>query len=272
MADPKREHPQALEFWIFRFLDARIAAEAASASTLKAYRYSLQALANFLRKQGIDRWEQASSVLLEAFLREMAARQGWSPRTWNQKAAALRAFFHFLEAEGVIRENPTLTLPWRKPGHRIHLSLPADQRGRLLAIAHALPETPLGLRDRLIVDLISQLGLRAGQAVALTIDDVDLAHRRLRIHTRGGPYWVEIPGLAAHSLQRYLRVGRPALLRDPQIRALLLNVQGNPLTRQGLWRAIKVLAVRAGLPPSICPERLRQPPGLPLVIVDPEGR
>lgn len=253
-----------LEFWIIRFLDACVVAEAVSASTLKAYRHTLSSLAQFLQSQGISRWAGAHPSLLEAFLQDAMARRGWSPSTWNQKVAALRAFFRFLETEGVIQENPALSLRWHSQRRRIRPPLPLHQRQRLLRIARALPETPLGLRDRLIVELIGHLGLRSGQVLALTIDDVDLARRRLRILGRSGPRWLELPDTVASALQRYLEVGRPALVRNPEIRALLLNYRGEPLTRQGLWRAIKILALRAGLSPSISPERLRRPPGLPL--------
>ncbi len=256
--------PEALEFWILRFLDACVATEATAVSTWKAYRHTLHALARFLKSQGIDRWAEARSPLLEAFLREAMAQRGWSPSTWNQKVAALRAFFRFLETQGVVPENPALSLPWHAPARRIRFPLSPAQRQRLLEIARSLPETPLRLRDRLIVDLIGCMGLRVGQAIALTVDDVDVARGRLRIPTRDGPRWVEIPAAIAPSLQRYLSAGRPGLIRNREVRALLLNHRGEPLTRQGLWRAIKILAMRAGLPPTISPERLRRPVGLPL--------
>ncbi len=263
------DHPQeTLEFWIIRFLDACVAAEAVSASTLKAYRHTLFALARFLKSHGIAQWAEARAPLLEAFLHDAVARRGWSPSTWNQKVAALRAFFRFLETEGIIPENPALSLRWHSPGRRNRFPLSLDQRQRLWGMAHGLPETPLGLRDRLIVDLIGHLGLRAGQAIALTVEDVDLPHRRLRIPGREGPRWLELPETVARSLQRYLEAGRPGLIRNPEIRALLLNHRGEPLTRQGLWRAIKILALRAGLTLSISPERLRRPPGLPLPMND----
>jgi len=263
--------PEALEVWIIRFLDACVAAEAASAATLKAYRSILHALARFLNSRGVARWAEAHPPLLAAFLQDAMARGGGSPSAWNQRVAALRRFFRFLEAEGVVPENPALALPWQAPRRRVRFPLPGDQRQRLLALAHALPETPLGLRDRLIVALIGHMGLRAGQAVALTVDDVDLIRGRLRVPARPGPRWQELPEPVRPPLQQYLHAGRPALCRDPAVRALLLNRRGDPLTRQGLWRAVKVLAVRGGLSPSMSPERLRQPPGLPQMIPDPPG-
>lgn len=259
---------EALELWIVRFLDACVVTEAVSASTLKAYRHSLSALARFLKGRGVSEWAEARAPLLEAFLQDATARRGWSSSTWNQKVAALRAFFRFLETEGAIPENPALALRWHSPQRRIRFPLSPEPRQRLWRMAEALPETPLGLRDRLIVELIGHLGLRAGQAVALTVEDVDLARGRLRISARSGHRWLEIPETVARSLQRYLDAGRPALIRNPEIRALLLNYRGEPLTRQGLWRAIKVLARRAGLSLSISPERLRQPPGLPIFLND----
>ncbi|WP_376791550.1 tyrosine-type recombinase/integrase [Thermoflexus sp.] len=266
------KHPrETLEFWIARFLDACVAAEATSPATLKVYRHTLHRLARFLKGQGVTRWEAAHPSLLESFLHGAMVQRGWAPSTWNQKVAVLRAFFRFLETEGVIQENPALPLPWHPPRRRVLLPLPPDQRQKLLAIAEALPETPLGLRDRLIVDLIARLRLRAGQAVALTVDDVDLTHRRLRILTRNSSRWLELPETIARSLQRYLETAWPALIRDRKVQALLVNHRGDPLTRQGLWRVIKILALRAGLPLSVSPERLRQPVGLPLSIADSDG-
>jgi integrase/recombinase XerD len=136
--------------------------------------------------------------------------------------------------------------------------------------ARSLPETPLGLRDRLILHLIGKLGLRAGQAVALTLEDIDPEGERLRIHTRAGWRIYTLPAPVRESLIRYLQTGRPRLVRDPENRALLLNRRGDPLTRQGLWRAIRALGRRAGLP-DVSPERLRQPPGLPLSTLEKEA-
>ncbi|MFN3929783.1 MAG: tyrosine-type recombinase/integrase [Thermoflexus sp.] len=266
------EHPrETLEFWIARFLDACVAAEATSPSTLKVYRHTLHGLARFLKSHGVTRWEAAHPPLLETFLHGAMVQRGWAPSTWNQKVAVLRAFFSLLETEGMIQENPALFLPWHPRRQRVLLPLPLDQRQKLLAIAEALPETPLGLRDRLIIDLVARLRLRAGQAVALTVDDVDLTRGRLRILTRNGPRWLELSETVLCSIQRYLSIARPALIRDPKVQALLVNHRGDPLTRQGLWRVIKILALRAGLPVSISPERLRQPVGLPLSLADSEG-
>ncbi|HXF69326.1 MAG TPA: tyrosine-type recombinase/integrase [Thermoflexus sp.] len=265
------EHPrETLEFWITRFLDACVAAEATSPSTLKVYRHTLHGLARFLESRRVARWEAVHPSLLEAFLQSAMVQRGWAPSTWNQKVAVLRAFFRFLETEGVIQGNPALSLPWHPPRRRVLFPLPPDQRQKLLAIAEALPETPLGLRDGLIVDLIARLRLRAGQAVALTVDDVDLTLGRLRILTRNGSRWLELPDTVLRSIQRYLSAARPALIRDPKVQALLVNHRGDPLTRQGLWRVIKILALRAGLPLSVSPERLRQPVGLPLSLADSE--
>ncbi|MDT7949711.1 MAG: tyrosine-type recombinase/integrase [Thermoflexus sp.] len=254
---------EALGIWVLRFLDARIAAEGTAPSTLRSYRHVLFRLVRFLEARGFRRWAEVDAPALQRFLDENVLQRGGSVRTWNQRLAVLRAFFRFLAQEGAIAENPALALSWRLPTRGSRLPLPPDQRQRLMDFARSLPETPLGLRDRLILHLIGKLGLRAGQAVALTLEDIDPEGERLRIQTRAGWRIYTLPAPVRESLIRYLQTGRPRLVRDPENRALLLNRRGDPLTRQGLWRAIRALGRRAGLP-DVSPERLRQPPGLPL--------
>lgn len=264
--------PETLALWIARFLDARIATETPAASTLKAYRQTLQRLARFMEARGLQRWEEATPSLLQDFLEAETVRRGGSPSAWNQRLAVLRAFFAFLQAQGRVAENPASGFPWRSPRRPVRFPLPPAQRERLRTAAERLPETPVGLRDRLILDLIAHLGLRAGQAIALVLEDVGPDGADLRIPGRRGPRRVALPEPVRASLRRYLAHGRPALARDPGTRALLLNHRGGPLTRQGLWWVIKALARRAGLPPeALSPERLRPPAGLPLELLPLEG-
>ncbi len=256
---------EALEIWVLRFLDARIAAEDAAPSTLRSYRHVLLRLVRFLEAHGLHRWTEVDASSLQRFLDESVLQRGRSVHTWNQRLAVLRAFFRFLVREGLIVENPALALSWRLPTWSSRLPLPPDQHQHLMDFAASLPETPLGLRDRLILHLISKLGLQASQAVALALEDIDRKGERLWIRTRAGLRVQTLPAPVREALILYLQAGRPRLVRDPHNRALLLNHRGDPLTRQGLWRAIRTLGWRAGLP-ELSPERLRQPPGLPLSI------
>ena len=99
------------------------------------------------------------------------------------------------------------------------------------------------------------IGLRAGDVIALDVEDVDLDRRRLRL---GRPERPAAPlGLAHEPLARYLKDARPHLVRRDQDSTLFLNQRGESLTRQGVWLIVKRWARRAGLGDGVTPHTLR---------------
>jgi integrase/recombinase XerD len=121
--------------------------------------------------------------------------------------------------------------------------------------APAGSENPRRIRDHAILTILYATGLRATEAVALNLEDVDpLRGLILRAPNRGEPLPL---GRALLPTRRYLKEGRPGLVRSHQERAFLLNQRGKRLSRQGLWLVVKRWADAVGLDDDVSPHTLR---------------
>lgn len=123
-------------------------------------------------------------------------------------------------------------------------------------IESAEPTTPIGLRDRAVLELLYASGLRASEVVGLDVADVDHDSRTMRVLGKGEKERVVPFGRpAAHALGRYIAAGRSALARTPTD-ALFLNRRGARLSREYVWHIVKRYAERASLA-NVWPHRLR---------------
>ena len=226
--------PAALAADIEAFLQALEAERAASSHTLAAYRRDLEDVARFLVRDGVGRWEDVTLAVVRRYL---AARHRTHARaSVARTTSALRTFFRFLRRHGRVAASPLrLLAPLRLP-RRLPRAIPPEAVAALLA---APPQDrPTGLRDRAILELLYAGGLRVSELTGLEL--VHLGGDELRVRGKGGRDRVVVIGAqAARALARYLRDGRPRLLRRPTDR-LFLSARGTPLTA----RAVQLLVAR----------------------------
>jgi integrase/recombinase XerD len=182
-------------------------------------------------------------------------RQGYRPSTVSRKMAAVRSFLEYLATEehavdvDLVEELAPPSIPRRKP--RI---LTRGEIERLLQ-APAGSQNPRRIRDHAILNLLYATGLRATEAIALNLEDVDpLRGLILNAPNRDQPLSL---GRALLPIRRYLKEGRPGLARSRQERAFLLNQRGKRLSRQGLWLVVKRWAEAAELGDDVSPHTLR---------------
>lgn len=227
-----------------------------SANTLVAYRTDLQQFQRFVRQQQVEAWAALSTGVLDGFL-EMLQERDYRPATVARKVAAVRSFLHFLFAEGVVEESLAEWLHQPKVGKRLPRVLSISEVDALLAAASA-DETPLGLRDSALLELLYATGMRASEVVRLRRDDVDLHAGVVRCWGKGNkervlPLYPEVVAV----LRRYIDEGRDFLRHDSSEATLFLNRAGSPLTRQGLWFLVQHYAGAAGLDNDVTPHTLR---------------
>ncbi len=111
------------------------------------------------------------------------------------------------------------------------------------------------IRDAAILALVYATGLRAAEAVELTVHDIELERGVLdRPKSEADPLPL---GIAYHPVERYIKEGRPQLLRNRGEPTLFLNQRGEGLTRQGLWLVVKKWAEVCGLSEDVSPYTLR---------------
>ncbi len=239
------------------FLAALSAERNASRHTLDAYRRDVR---DFLRVLGPRRraLDAARPDDVLAWM-ERQRRAGRKPATIARRLAALRGLYGHLVREGAVADNPTEHLEQPRRSRPLPRTLSREA-------AAALVEAPdvgtlLGVRDRALLELLYACGLRATEALSLTVTDVNRRAGYVQCSGKGRKErLVPVGGEALAWLERYLGEARPRLAAARRASAsplLFAGPRGRPLTRQSLWLIVTRAARRAGLRQHVSPHTLR---------------
>jgi len=236
---------------IERFLDALWLEAGLSRNTLSAYRSDLEHFAGWLKGPPA----KASRDDLTNFLANYVDR-GARPRTTARFLSSFRRFYRYLLREGLITEDPTATLDSPKLGRPLPKSLSEAQIELLLAAPDVA--TPLGLRDRAMLETLYATGLRVSELVGLTIAQANLQAGVVKVVGKGNKErLVPLGEEAIDWLGRHLREGRGVLMKGHTADALFPTARGAAMTRQAFWHNIKRYARVAGIESALSPHTLR---------------
>ncbi|HKD71325.1 MAG TPA: site-specific tyrosine recombinase XerD [Candidatus Acidoferrum sp.] len=228
-----------------------------SANTVSAYRRDLLKFDEFAKKRKLGLEAVRSDDLVD-FLSSLY-RQKLESRTVARHLVTLRNFFRFAQAQELIAEDPSLHLESPK----IRRSLPGYLRLEEVEKLLARPDekTPLGLRDRAMLEVLYSTGLRVSELIGLRVMDVDRATGCIRCIGKGDKERIVPIGKKALALvERYLRDARPKLVgkkQQPQAPTLFINRRGGPLSRVGVWKILSAYGREAGLRVALTPHMLR---------------
>lgn len=236
------------------YLDHLRAERGLSPNTIAAYGSDLQKLLG---------WAQSTGASLEALRpREVAGflaalkAQGLSARSAGRAVHAVRGFYKFLVREEVVGEDPMENIRAPKPFKPLPRFLGRAQVEALLQAPD--PATPLGLRDRAILETMYASGLRASEVTKLTTENIDPDLGLLRIFGKGRKErLVPIGRSALEAILRYEQSGRPVLLKGQRTRELFVNHSGRALSRMGLWLIVRRHALSVGVAHLLTPHVLR---------------
>ncbi|KAA9130779.1 site-specific tyrosine recombinase XerD [Marinihelvus fidelis] len=239
------------------FLDAAWAERGLSANTLDAYRRDLRKLAAFLRQRsgGTAGLQAAGRDALLAFLAAQV-QSGLSPRTVTRHLSGIRQFYRWLVRERRLDEDPSALIDSPRVGRGLPKALTEDQVERLLAAPDC--DTPLGLRDRAMLELMYATGLRVSELVGLQQASMNLERGVVRVLGKGGKERLVPLGDEARSwMQRYLADSRPVLAGGAVPAEVFITARRAGMTRQSFWHRVKAHARTAGIGTSISPHGLR---------------
>ncbi len=239
---------------IDRFIDALWIEDGLSANTLAAYRRDLSLYAQWLAEAHGRALNDTSEVDLRGYA---AARHVGSKATsTNRRLTVFKRYFRWALREHQVTADPTLKLLGAKQTLRVPKTLSEAQVEALLAAPDV--QTPLGLRDRTMLELMYASGLRVSELVGLKSVNVGLSESALRVTGKGSKERLLPFGEEARSwLVRYAAEARAAILKGQASDALFVTSHGGPMTRQMFWKLIKQHALRAGVLVPLSPHTLR---------------
>jgi len=222
--------------------------------TLESYARDLVALAEYAAGAGraVDALDRAA---LEAFVRQQR-NTGLSPRSVARRVAAVRGFYRFLVLDRRLSRNPADDLRPPRAWPALPKFLTLDEVDTLIAQPDV--STPLGVRDRAMIELLYATGVRVSELVSVRIADLHLAEHYMTCIGKGSKErLIPIGEQASDWIRKYQAGARPELLKGRASPRLFVNARGGPLSRVGFWKILKNHARGADLPRTISPHVLR---------------
>ena len=226
--------------------------------TIEAYASDLGRFGRYLEAHGAEVGDDLTRTHVVGFLDDLEAN-GLGARSRARVLSAVRQMLAYATAQGLLHSDPLQGIRNPRQPRTLPRVIRPDETARLLAAAET--DTPLGLRDRAMLEVLYGAGLRVTELVSLPMSALDRRGGLVRVVGKGRRERIVPIGEAAlEALERYFENGRPALVdrRPDKTHAVFLSRRGGPMTRQNFFVLIRRLARRAGVPQeSVSPHVLR---------------
>ncbi|MEO0140328.1 MAG: tyrosine recombinase [candidate division WOR-3 bacterium] len=216
------------------FLEYMSSQRGLSPATAEAYSWDLHSFFEFIAENlGTNDPVEADTNSIRAYISALI-RAGMNPRTVQRKLSAIRRFYRFLVAQGVIQRNPASGLPAPKSPSVLPEVIPKKTLDLMLESWH--PEDKYGKRDKAMIELFYSSGLRESELADLLVHQVNLIRRQVRVLGKGGKERIVPVGQkATEAILEYMNVRGKF---RPKSSHLFLNRNGEPLSRMGIWNII----------------------------------
>lgn len=236
------------------FLDYVTVEKGLASNSIVSYGRDLRKFVTYLNNSELT-LERIRHEHIRRFL-ETLYRQGLSARTAARHLAALRHFFQFLVKEGKLSADPARDVEAPHLSQSLPKYLSFQEVENLLAQPDST--TPVGLRDRAMLELLYATGMRVSELLGVRWEDFEPNLGIVRCLGKGNKErLIPVGKSALRAVEAYLRHGRGALAKRPGISYLFLNQRGGPLSRVGFWKILAAYGRRAGIRVSLTPHMVR---------------
>ncbi len=223
--------------------------------TLEGYRHGLDRFFDHLKARGVREIRQVGKFDIRAYLLALKGK-GLSTRTVARDLAALRSFFRFLIQEEILETNPVEEIE----SPRMAKTLPEILTLKEVELLLEQPDlrTPLGIRDRAMLEMLYATGMRVSELVHLPVGQVSLENGYAVVYGKGSKERIVPFGNEALKwVNLYLNTVRERLAKGRDSRFLFINRSGREMSRQRFWKNLKVYGLKAGIRKRITPHLLR---------------
>jgi len=226
-----------------------------SKNTTDAYNHGLTRFFIHLRGKGVQEIREVDKFHIRGFLLALR-RKNLNTKSIVRDLAAIRSFFRFLIQEGILQSNPAEELDLPKVARTLPEILTLKEIEQILEQPD--PQTPLGIRDRAMLEMLYATGMRVSELTQLPTHQVNLEAGYVLVYGKGSKERI-IP-LGSEALKWvtvYLKTARGPLLKRKESPSLFVNRSGKGMSRQRFWKTLKEYGRRAGLRKRITPHLLR---------------
>ena len=226
-----------------------------SNNTLASYANDLNQFFTYLKANNISDLALVEKEIIVSYL-SFQTDNAKENSSIIRSITSLRRFFNYLVTEKLITKDPMILIDTPKKKQKLPEVLALKEVEALLNS----PNTAqiLGLRDRAILEVMYATGLRVSEIINIKLNDLHLSLGIIQTIGKGDKERiVPLGDVAAKWIERYLNESRPKLLKQKRSVYLFLNFHGNQLTRQGIWKNLKVHVRKAGIQKNVTPHTLR---------------
>lgn len=242
------------DVWVSRYIEYLKAIKNESDNTIKSYAQDLAQFMEFLKENKISELEHIDHLTIRGFM-AILTEKNLSRKTISRKLSALRSFFRYMTQEGIIKENPALTVKGMKLPKTLPVFLYPKEVEALLAAPN---KDVLGMRDKAILELLYATGMRVSEMVSLKVHDLNMGSNYIIVFGKGSRERVVFFGRkAAYAIDLYLKKSRPFLQKDMACERLFLNKNGTPLSDRSVRRIVDKYVKKVSLKQNISPHSLR---------------
>ncbi len=235
-----------------RFLNYLVVEKGLSRNTIVSYKRDLERYIGQMKGKDPDHIGQSDVVSFMTYL----SSRGIAPASVARNLAAVRGFHKYLMIDGLAKTDPTGNLETPRGWKRLPKSLSSAAVDALLNQPDL--STPIGLRDKAMLELMYATGLRVSELVGLRIADVNAERGFLVVMGKGSKERAVPTGEAAiGAVAEYVARARPVLLGNKASDVLFISSHRRGITRQMFWQRIKHYALTAGVGTGISPHTLR---------------
>ena len=244
-----------MDQWLDQFLHYLIVEKGLSKNTIEAYSHGLSRFLNHLREKGVQEVQEINKFHVRGFLLALR-KKNLSAKTTVRNLVAIRTFFRFLVQEGILEANPVENLESPKVAKTLPQILTLREIEQILEQPDL--QTPLGKRDRAMLEMIYATGMRVSELTQLPTHQVNLEGGYVLLYGKGSKERIVPLGSEAMKwVTLYLKESRGILTKRKESPFLFINRSGKAMSRQRLWKNLKDYARKAGLRKRITPHLFR---------------
>ncbi|MBW2146506.1 MAG: site-specific tyrosine recombinase XerD [Deltaproteobacteria bacterium] len=238
-----------------QFLNHLTVERGLSANTLEGYSRDIYRFISLMESRGMKMSAQCDTEDIVDFIVKMR-QEGLSPSSCARALSAVRTFFRFLVQEKILEHTPVGLVESPRKVQRLPNVLTLHEVERLLEAPDG--DTPEGVRDLAMLELLYATGLRVSELVNLKVHQINSEVGYVIPRGKRSKERIVPMGTAAlRRLQHYMEAARSALLKGKDSPYLFVTRRGRPMTRQWFWKLIQQYARTCHIPRKISPHSLR---------------
>lgn len=238
---------------IYEFLDYVATEKKYSDYTETNYEIDLNKYEEYLNQKKINyqniKYQDVSDFIINL------KKAGYKSTTINRILSTLRSFYHFLLEKGKISSNPFGLINGLKTEKKLPNYFKYNE---FISMVDSLDDTPLGIRNRLILEMLFATGVRVGELVSIKLNDIDYDNSEIKVLGKGQKERIVFFGnVCKEVLGKYLSESRPVLLNGKQSDYLFINNNGGTLTDRGVRLIIQNITLQASIKTKVSPHTFR---------------